>query len=49
MVFLAAGALFALGLWPGRTMSIDNLWAHGGFAPVGFAVVISSVALVLFS
>jgi GABA permease len=49
VVFLAAGALFALGLWPNSTPSIDNLWAHGGFAPNGFGVVVSSVALVLFS
>jgi GABA permease len=49
VVFLAAGTLFALGLWPDSTLSIDNLWAHGGFAPNGFGVVVSSVALVLFS
>jgi GABA permease len=49
VVFLAAGALFALGLWPNSKLSVDNLWAHGGFAPNGFGVVVSSVALVLFS
>lgn len=49
VVFLAAGTLFALGLWPDSALSIDSLWAHGGFAPNGFGVVVSSVALVLFS
>nr|WP_255524211.1 amino acid permease [Terrabacter sp. MAHUQ-38] len=49
VVFLVAGALFAFGLWPSSTWSLDNLWEHGGFMPNGFGVVISSVALVLFS
>lgn len=49
VVFLGAGLLFALGLWPGATISIPNLWEHGGFMPNGFGVVISSIALVLFA
>lgn len=49
VVFLGAGVLFAFGLWPTSTMSIENLWAHGGFMPNGFGVVLSSIALVLFS
>ncbi|MCR8669995.1 amino acid permease [Agrococcus sp. HG114] len=49
VVFLAAGLLFALGLWPESTMSVSNLWEHGGFMPNGFGVVISSIALVLFA
>ncbi|QCR18161.1 amino acid permease [Agrococcus sp. SGAir0287] len=49
VVFLVAGVLFALGLWPGATMSVGNLWEHGGFMPNGFGVVLTSVALVLFS
>lgn len=49
VVFLVVGALFAFGLWPNATISIDNLWVNDGFMPNGFGVVISSVALVLFS
>lgn len=49
VVFIAVGLLFALGLWPNAEFSIQNLWDHGGFAPNGWWVVITSVALVLFS
>jgi GABA permease len=49
VVFLTAGVLFAFGLWPSSSWSLGNLWAHGGFMPNGVGVVISSVALVLFS
>ncbi|GEK80192.1 amino acid permease [Agrococcus baldri] len=49
VVFLGAGILFVLGLWPNGSFSIPNLWEHGGFMPNGFGVVVSSVALVLFS
>jgi GABA permease len=49
VVFLGVGTLFALGLWPNATFSISNLWTHGGFMPNGIGVVLSSIALVLFS
>ncbi|WP_225792676.1 amino acid permease [Agrococcus sediminis] len=49
VVFLGAGLLFAFGLWPDSTLSIANLWQHGGFMPNGFGVVVSSIALVLFA
>lgn len=49
VVFLAAGVLFALGLWPNAAFSVSNLWEHGGFMPNGLGVVLSSIALVLFS
>ena len=49
VVFLAAGLLFALGLWPDTSMSVSNLWAHGGFAPHGYSVALTGVALVIFS
>lgn len=49
VVFLGAGTLFVLGLWPNTTFSVSNLWAHGGFMPNGIGVVLSSIALVLFS
>lgn len=32
VVFLLAGTLFALGVWPGSTLSVGNV-THGGFAP----------------
>ncbi|MCA4131688.1 amino acid permease [Arthrobacter sp. M4] len=49
VVFLAAGLLFVLGLWPNATFSVSNLWVHGGFMPNGLGVVLSGISLVLFS
>lgn len=49
VVFLGAGLLFAFGLWPNSEISISNLWEHGGFAPNGFGVAFTGVALVIFS
>lgn len=49
VVFLVAGTLFALGLWPNATNSVSNLWIHGGFAPNGYTVAFTGVALVIFS
>ncbi|MFL0564423.1 amino acid permease [Microbacterium sp. 179-I 1D1 NHS] len=49
VVFLGAGILFALGLWPNATVAVPNLWEHGGFAPNGIGVAFTGVALVIFS
>lgn len=49
VVFLGAGVLFALGLWPDSPGTISNLWEHGGFAPHGVDVALTGVALVIFS
>ena len=49
VVFLGAGLLFVLGLWPNATFSVPNLWEHGGFAPNGFGIAFTGVALVIFS
>lgn len=49
VVFLTAGVLFALGLWPDTSFSVSNLWDEDGFMPNGIGVVFSSIALVLFS
>lgn len=49
VVFIVAGTLFALGLWPNSTISVANLWEHGGFAPNGFGIAFTGVALVIFS
>ncbi len=49
VVFLGAGILFALGLWPQATFAVPNLWEHDGFAPNGIGVAFTGVALVIFS
>ncbi|SJM50406.1 amino acid permease [Gulosibacter sp. 10] len=49
VVFLGAGLLYALGLWPESAFSVQNLWEHGGFAPNGIGVALTGVALVIFS
>lgn len=49
VVFLGAGILFALGLWPDAAFAVPNLWEHGGFAPNGIGVAFTGVALVIFS
>ncbi|WP_449277734.1 amino acid permease [Leucobacter sp. GX24907] len=49
VVFLGAGLLFALGLWPTASFSVPNLWEHGGFAPNGYGIAFTGVALVIFS
>lgn len=41
IVFIFIGALFVLGLWPGASADVSNLTVHGGFAPNGWAAVIS--------
>ncbi|WP_106582418.1 amino acid permease [Murinocardiopsis flavida] len=49
-VFLVMGVLFAAGWWPGAPGgAVANLWAHGGFAPQGWAAVLAAVVVVLFS
>ncbi|GAB3305876.1 amino acid permease [Pseudoclavibacter terrae] len=49
VVFLVVGVLFVLGLWPDASFSVSNLWAHDGFAPNGVGVVLTGVAIVIFS
>ena len=49
IVFLVGGTLYALGIWPNSTFSVPNLWQHGGFAPHGFGIAFTGVALVIFS
>jgi GABA permease len=41
VVFLAVGAAFAFGLWPGVGGGLANLTAHGGFFPNGIAPVLT--------
>ncbi|HUO20659.1 MAG TPA: amino acid permease [Steroidobacteraceae bacterium] len=41
VVFLGAGVLFALGLWPGAHAGLPHLTAHGGFMPRGIVPVLT--------
>jgi GABA permease len=39
--FLVAGALFALGVWPGAPGGLPHLTSHGGFMPNGIVPVLT--------
>lgn len=49
LVFLGAGTLYVLGLWPDRDADFGNLHAHGGFFPHGVGGVFAAVVVVIFS
>ncbi|MEU5863760.1 amino acid permease [Nonomuraea sp. NPDC047529] len=51
VAFLAAGALYVLGLWPsaGAGAGLATLTGHGGFAPKGWGAVLTALVTVLFS
>jgi GABA permease len=49
MAFIGLGALFVLGLWPGKDLDFSNLTAHGGFVPNGAAAIFSGIVIVVFS
>ena len=49
LVFIVVGALFVLGLWPNKSADFSNLWAHGGFMPMGFGVITVGIVTVIFS
>jgi GABA permease len=49
MAFIGLGALFVLGLWPGKDLDFSNLTAHGGFVPNGVGAIFSGVVIVVFS
>jgi GABA permease len=49
-LFLLAGGLFVLGLWPGRGgPDFSNLAAHGGFLPNGPGSLFAGIVVVIFS
>ncbi|MEB8342925.1 amino acid permease [Streptomyces endophyticus] len=48
VVFLVAGTLFTLGLWPDAKLSVGNV-ALDGFAPNGLSAILHGVVLVIFS
>jgi GABA permease len=41
VLFLCAGAIFILGLWPGATGGMPHLTMHGGFMPNGIVPVLT--------
>jgi GABA permease len=49
ILFLAVGAAFVLGVWPGKSMDFSNLTAHGGFLPHGAFAITAAIVTVIFS
>src|SRR6478672_12245945 len=49
VVFIVLGSLFVLGLWPNKSLDFSNLWAHGGFFPLGVMAITVGVVTVIFS
>jgi GABA permease len=49
IIFLALGAAYAFGFWPGKSMDFSNLTAHGGFLPHGALGVTAAIVTVIFS
>jgi GABA permease len=49
IAFIALGAAFVLGLWPGKSADFSNLTSHGGFMPLGVGVVTVGIVTVIFS
>jgi GABA permease len=49
IAFLAVGAAYVVGLWPGKSMDFSNLTAHGGFLPHGAIGITAAVVTVIFS
>ncbi|SMF45842.1 gamma-aminobutyrate:proton symporter, AAT family [Pseudogulbenkiania subflava DSM 22618] len=41
VVFLFLASLYVLGMWPGASLNVSNLTAHGGFAPHGWVPVLT--------
>jgi GABA permease len=49
VVFIALGSLFVLGFWPDKSLDFSNLWANGGFFPMGAMAITVGVVTVIFS
>lgn len=49
LAFIGLGSLYIIGLWPHKDMDFSNLWAHGGFFPLGAMAVTVGVVTVIFS
>jgi GABA permease len=49
VLFIGLGALFVIGLWPGDSPGLSNLYADGGFFPNGPLAMFSGIATVIFA
>jgi GABA permease len=49
IAFLALGAAYVFGLWPGQSMDFSNLVAHDGFLPHGLLGITAAIVTVIFS
>lgn len=49
IAFIAVGAAFVFGLWPGKGADFSNLTSHGGFMPWGFGAITVGIVTVIFS
>lgn len=49
IAFIAVGAAFVCGLWPGKGADFSNLTSHGGFMPLGFGAITVGIVTVIFS
>ena len=49
LAFIAIGACFVLGLWPGKSADFSNLTSHGGLMPMGAGVITVGIVTVIFS
>src|ERR687896_1861652 len=49
VIFILLGLLFVIGLWPGNSPGLSNLYARGGFFPNGPLAMFSGVATVIFA
>jgi GABA permease len=49
IAFIALGAAFVFGLWPGKSADFSNLTDVGGFMPLGFGVITVGIVTVIFS
>src|SRR5918994_301256 len=49
VIFILLGFLFVIGLWPGNSPGLSNLYAEGGFFPNGPLAMFSGVATVIFA
>ncbi|KRE30309.1 amino acid permease [Mycobacterium sp. Soil538] len=49
IAFIALGAAFVFGLWPGKSADFSNLTGHGGFTPFGWGAITVGIVTVIFS
>src|SRR3954451_24513579 len=49
IVFIGLGTCFILGVWPHKSMDFSNLYAHGGFFPLGKSAIFAAIVVVIFS